>query len=522
MSSVLSLSASGIAASVARGELSALEAAVGCIRRIEAVDGRLNAVVVRLFDEALLQARAADARRARGESLGPLHGVPFTVKEMFDVAGMPTTAGLARLAGIRAAKDAPVVHRLREAGAIVLGKTNVPQLGMFFESENPLYGLTESPWSRDRSPGGSSGGEAAIIAAGGSPLGLGSDAGGSIRQPAHACGICGLKPTALRLGMEGHFTLPNWLPEWIQPGPMARVVEDLALAMDALASPAAAGVPAWPSRTGKVSEASLRKVRVGVYEDDGYYRACPGARRAVREAAQALRERGVEVEEFQPPAVMEGLRIYFALFLADGLACMRRLVRGSPRDWRIRKPLTGALAPTILRGAGAWVLDLLGRRYEAQMARWASRRVLSSAARRSLVEEQAGYQRRFMDALEARRLDALLCPPSGLPALRHGCYYSTFAGSYTILYNLLGFPAGVVPVTRVREGEESDRSSGADPVSREASRVEAGSAGLPLGVQVAALPWREDIVLGLMAAIEEGVRGGPDFPRRPVGEEGRA
>ena len=200
---LLKLSASEMARQVASGALSSCELVEAHIRRIEAVNPALNAVVVTRFPQARDEAAAADRARASGQPLGPLHGVPITVKECFHLTGTPATEGIGHFAGELHTDDAPPVRRLRRAGAIVLGKTNLPQLMLLHESDNPLYGRTNNPWNLDRGPGGSSGGEAAIIAAGGSPLGLANDIGGSIRQPAHSCGIMGLKPTTLRLTNAG-------------------------------------------------------------------------------------------------------------------------------------------------------------------------------------------------------------------------------------------------------------------------------------------------------------------------------
>ena len=195
----LALGAREISERVASGELSAREVIEEHVRRIEEVNPRLNAVVVTQFDCALREADAADAALAHGGPLGPLHGVPVTIKEQFMVPGTPTTMGLPSRASHRAPSDGPLVGRLRRAGAIVLGKTNVSQLLIYHESDNPVYGRTNNPWDPERTPGGSSGGEAAIIAAGGSSLGLGGDYGGSIRVPAHFSGLHGLRPTAGRL-----------------------------------------------------------------------------------------------------------------------------------------------------------------------------------------------------------------------------------------------------------------------------------------------------------------------------------
>ena len=511
---VTRLSAAEIARRTASGELSARDVVEACIGRIEKVNGRLNALAVPLFDQARVAARRADAARDRGEALGPLHGVPVTIKEMFDVAGAPTTVGLTGWRERVAAADGPLVRRLRRAGAIVLGKTNVSQFGMFGETDNPVYGRTNNPWDPGRSPGGSSGGEAALIAAGGSPLGLGSDGGGSIRQPCHCCGIHGLKPTGGRFTMRGHWMAPNWRGAWVQPGPLARSVADLALALRALATPepGAADEASAPEPLGEPAAVAVGRLKVGVYTDDGYFPPAPAIRRAVREAAAALRDGGACVEDFRPPDGAEATRIYFGLFYADGLESVRQCLSGSRCDWRVRRLLHLAGLPTALRPAVARLLAWTGQRYAAQVLRFLSRRRLTAGEYRRLLDEEGAYRDRFLAALEAGRFDALVCPPSGLPALRHGSFNGNAATSYTYLYNLLGLPAGVVAATRVRPGEESDRERSWDPVVRTARAVEAGSAGLPVGVQVVARFWREDVVLAVMAALEEHFGRQPDYP----------
>lgn len=506
-------SATEIARQVAAGEVSAAEVVEAHVGRIEAVNPRLNALVVDRFAEARAEARAADEGRRRGGPAGPLHGVPVTVKEMFDVAGLPTTLGLRHWAGRPAAEDAAPVARLRRAGAVVLGKTNVPQLGMACEADNPLYGRTLNPWDERRTPGGSSGGEAALIAAGGSPLGLGSDGGGSVRQPCHSCGVAGFMPTPGRLTLRGHAPYPPWVMDLVQPGPLARSVADLAVALRVLNEP---GPDVPPVGLPGPAAVAVGKLRVGFYADDGCFPASPALRRAVTEAAEALRAMGAEVVEFQPPDVAEALHIYWGRLFADGLAYMRRWLGRGEKAWHVRSLLRGAGAPTPLRRVSAWLLGRAGLRTEAEFLRAVPRRAISMTEYGRLVERQAAYRRRFLAALDAARLDALVCPPCGLPAVTHRCQYGGLATSYTLLFNVVGMPAGVVAATRVRPGEESDRPA-ADRVSREARAVEAGSAGLPAGVQVAARPWREDVALAVLAALEDHFRARPDYPPRPPG-----
>ncbi|HEX7733466.1 MAG TPA: amidase family protein [Ktedonobacteraceae bacterium] len=310
------------------------------IRRIEAVNPRLNAVVVSLFEQARAEASRADRLREQGTLLGPLHGVPITLKEQLMVAGTPTTVGILHQQARPMEQEGPLVTRLRQAGAIVLGKTNVAQLLMYHESDNPVYGRTNNPWDLARTPGGSSGGEAAILAAGGSPLSLGGDFGGSIRVPAHFCGLYSLLRTARRLthlDTAPHAYVAGQEAIVAQPAPIARSVEDLRLAMSILAEPGLTAldpsvppVP-WPDPT----TVSLAGLRIGMYTGNGVFSVALAIRRAVEEAAQALQARGAVVESWNPPDVTEAVRLYVGLVGADGFATSKRNLGGDPRDRRI-------------------------------------------------------------------------------------------------------------------------------------------------------------------------------------------
>lgn len=510
------LSATEIARAISSGELSAREAVEAHVRRVEAVNPRLNAVVVPLFERARAEAEAADAARREGRRLGPLHGVPVTVKESFEVEGTAATLGVEGRAARKATADGFLVARLRRAGALILGKTNVSQMLMGNEAANPLYGRTNNPWNPERAPGGSSGGEAAIIAAGGSPLGFGSDIGGSVRLPAHACGVHALKPTAGRLTMKGHAELyPGQEAVLVQPGPLARSVADLALAFDVLSAEGQdAADPAVPHVARRdPSAVPLESLRVAFYTDNGFMRAAPALRRATLEAAEALRARGARVEEWTPPGVPEAMRIYFGLLLADGMAGTRRALAGSKKDKNIRLALLAGRFPRGLVSA-VWprLLALAGQHRLGEMMRSTGR--LSADGYWRLVREQTFYRERFVEALDEGGFDAVVCPPDALPALTHGSgWYLADALGYAALYNLLGMPAGVVAATRVRRGEESDRPEGRDFVERLAKKVEAGSEGLPVGVQVAARHWREDVVLAVMSALEAHFGAQADYPR---------
>jgi fatty acid amide hydrolase len=515
LGNLTSMSAAEIAASVAEGSLPACEVADAFIRRIESVNGRLNAVVVPMFESARAEAAAIDRMRAAGSPVGPLAGVPFTVKESFDVRGTPATAGLSKRKDRIAAADALIVSRLRQAGAVLLGKTNVPPLLLSTETGNPIYGRTSNPWNLQRAPGGSSGGEGAIIAARGSALGLGSDLCGSVRVPAHACGIHALRPTSRRLSMLGHCDLAVGQGEMLaQPGPMARSVADLALAMTVLAARGqelhdctVPPVP-WNDPAG----VDVRKLRVAYFTGNGVFRPSPAIRRAVEEAAGAMAGMGIEVEEWHGPEWQEGWDICVRLLVADGMRSARRALAGSALDSYTIGLVGPSLLPNAALAAVGWLYASLGQLHAARALR--RLRELSADRYFRLVERRDRFRDGFLTAMDAGRIDAILCPADALAAVPHGA--SRFFGdalSYTAVFSLLGTPAGVVSLTRVREGEESDRPRSFDLVEGYARKAERGSAGLPLGVQVVARHWREDIVLAVMAALESQYRETPEYPR---------
>jgi amidase len=262
-------SACTLARRIRQREISALELTDDFIRRIERMDEHVNAVVVRDFERARCAAQQSDALLARGERLGPLHGVPITIKESFDVAGLPTTWGAPAHVGNIAREDADVVRLLKAAGAHVLGKTNVPLMLGDFQTRNEIYGITQNPWDLSRTPGGSSGGSAAALAAGFCALECGSDIGGSLRNPAHYCGVYAHKPTFGIVPLEGH-ALPGVppVPDLAAAGPVARSADDLALALRLLAQPRSLDAEGLRLSLPAARHASLRGLRVAVWAGD--------------------------------------------------------------------------------------------------------------------------------------------------------------------------------------------------------------------------------------------------------------
>lgn len=518
------LGAATIARAVRSKTLSATAVLEEHLARLQANEPRLNALCVRLFDEARSAARSIDEQIARGDDPGPLAGVPVTIKEQFLVRGTATALGLVREKDHRAEADGPCVAALRAAGAVLVGKTNVPQLLYAWETHNPIHGRTNNPWAGARVPGGSSGGEAAVLATGGSALGLGGDFGGSVRVPSHFCGISGLRPTSHRLttlDTRGELFGPGQDFVIGTAGPMARNVEDLDLAMSVLCGPSQRALPDVPPPLpwrGMANE-RVQGLKVGLVEDDGVFTPSPALRRAVREAGALLTAAGAEVVPFQPPDVLEAVRVFMGLTTADGGVGLKGALAGEAPVGLVKLVLRGATTPRLVAKAVAGVLRMRGQESMATIV--SAGGALSAAELFALVQRGFGYRARFLAAMERAGIQALVTAPFGLPAFPHGAGDNlTFAGSYAFLYSLLGFPAGVVPVTTVGAAETSDRPAGRDAMFSLARECEAGTAGLPVGVQVVAQPWRDERVLALMAAIEQGARGRDGYPATPIDPAG--
>ncbi len=442
-------------------KISPVELVQAHLDRIERLNPQLNAFVSVDSARALEAARKAEAVVLQGAALGPLHGVPVTIKSSIDVAGLRCETGSKLRAGHIAEADAPLVSRLKAAGAIVLGNTNVAEMLMAFETDNLLYGRTNSPWDLERTPGGSSGGEAAAIAAGCSAGGVGSDGAGSVRVPAHFSGICGLKPTPGRIPATGHYP-PSLGPFALLGvvGPLARTVADLQLFFEAIAGPDKGDACAAPVPLRRLSDAELRKIRIGYFEDDGRTPVTPETRAAVRTAAEALKQQGFEVKPFRPEG-LERARQLLWLFFGFGA----RMLLGKEFEGRASNQIP-ALMQYALQAPLLTAEELLNAWME----------------RDQLVIGLAEQMEKF---------SVLLCPVCAVPAFRHGERAWTINGqsisyldamSYTPWFNLLGNPGVVVPVGRSPEG-------------------------LPIGVQVVARLHEEEVALAVAAQIEQAGGG---------------
>jgi amidase len=456
MNEIVTYSATRQARLIRERRVSSLELVTAHLERIAAINPKLNAAVEVLAESALAAAAAADASEPRG----PLHGVPFSVKDSFEVVGTVVTAGtLGRKNAAASTEGAALVARLIGAGAIPIAKTNLPDLLFAFETDNLIFGLTRNPYDTARTPGGSSGGEAALIAACGSPLGLGSDCAGSVRLPAAFCGCAAIKPTSGRLPRTGHFPpAGGWIEALWQIGPMARRVEDLITVMPLLIGPDGRDHTVVDMLLENPRAVPVRDLRIAFYTDNGVAAADAEVSGVVRAAAAALAEEGVSVEEARPDCLAAAYEIEMKLIGADGGDSLRSYLR-DVGSTSVHPLLTGWLDKLeqyrtgidgFARYWGEWF------RYRAEMAAFLA----------------GGY-------------DAILCPAYIHPALPLGTSTldENFIGfSHTMAYNVAGWPAAVV-----RCGESST--------------------GLPIAVQIAAAPWREDIVLAVALSLEQAFDG---------------
>ena len=313
MHSILTLPAIEIARKIRTGEVSSLETVDAFIHRIEAVNPTLNAVVYPRFERAREEARAIDAARIKGDTpTSPLWGVPCTIKEFIAVEGQSHTGGLHARRDVIAQEDAVLVSRLKQAGVIILGSTNGPEGGLWMETYNTVYGRTQNPWNLKHTPGGSSGGEGAIISAAGSPFGIGSDVGGSIRIPAAFCGIIGHKPTGAMVPTHGHQP-PGHVGSYLVTGPMTRHVDDIWPILSIIAGPTPKDPHVLPYTLGNPSNVDLSTLRVYTELSPPLARTRPSVQRTIQTAAESLRSRGATVEPLQLPSLKYAVEIWSAM-----------------------------------------------------------------------------------------------------------------------------------------------------------------------------------------------------------------
>ena len=457
----LNLTLGELSREIARREVSCRQVVEDHLGRMAEANRAVNAMLYWDGDRALAEAGERDQEAREGRRRGPLHGVPFTVKDCFATPGMPTTCGAKAWAGFTPSTEAAVVRRLRSAGAILLGKTSLPPFLSSFETENELIGRTRNPYDPERSSGGSSGGEAAIVATCGSAFGVGSDRGGSIRVPCHFCGVAGLKPTVGTISARGHLLLPIG-PLKAEPGPIARSTEDLLLIMAVLAG-------GWPDE-GK-SPSGLRIA---------YYWCCDGTepdppiRSALTNAVEVLRDAGHRVEQAEPPGLDRAKALIHSLSAVHDELFGREVI---PEFFEPRDRTEADLASI----AELW----------PQRARERAARSAMSGFEYFSHEMRLDILRSEMDAF-METYDAIVCPVTGSTALPHGFSKDSSKGEIrtnTFLYSLSGNPAVCV-------------------------RAGADESGLPVGLQVVGRKLEDREALRIAGVLEKALGGwhAPSLP----------
>lgn len=458
------------------GRLGSLELLEHLIARVERFNGPLNAIIATDLDTARRRARAADRAIARGEQLGPLHGLPITVKESFDVTGMSTTWGLPQYRENRARRNAAAVDRLVRAGAIVFGKTNVPVLLAQWQTFNPIYGTTNNPWDLTRTPGGSSGGAAAAIAAGLSALELGSDIGGSIRNPAHFTGLYGHKPTFGVVPTAGHALPGMHAPlDMLVAGPIARSAQDLELAMRVLVAPDDALDRGWQIALPPPPRRTLREYRIGVIAGAPVAPVAGNVQQVIGELASFLRRNKARVSETARPAfsMEEMFEVYIHL--------LRAATSAGHNDPQAFQRVIAA-ADALSAGDHSYHAELL-RGNAIRHRDW----ILDNHRRHRMLHQWLAFFEDF---------DVMIAPVAPIPAFAHdhvgerherivdvdgskqtignALFWAGYAGAFYL-------PATVVPVGRSSEG-------------------------LPIGVQIIGPPGADRTCIALARLLEQQYR----------------
>ncbi|GJE91018.1 amidase signature enzyme [Phanerochaete sordida] len=509
-------SASEIVKRIEAGEWTASEVLEAYISRAALAQQTTNCLTEVLFDEARVHAQALDEHmRCTKKLKGPLHGVPVSFKDIFDISGYDSSMGHTSEAHKPAQEDAELVRLVREAGGIPFVKTNVPQTLMFFECVNPTWGRTLNPYSADHTSGGSSGGEGALLAMDGSALGWGSDIGGSLRIPASFCGIYSLKPGHGRLSTGGaKENMPGFDAVKTVVGPMGRSVADIELACRVGFGQESENYdPApIPYRNVKLRE----KLKFGYYVNDGFIRSSPASRRAVLETVEALRREGHECVEFAIPDMLKAINIFLSLTLADGNKTLFSPIRQDPRQPELT---TMAIGPEMYD----WTRSLIT---------WALRNVMGDAAIAdimsackpttvnefwSVIDQQKAFIRKInKEVWEKYEFDGIIAPVLPIPPLPHqSVMYIASIACASFFYNVADSPVGTVPVTRVNPeldgltDEWRNQPIVSSPMlegllykgDKAIYNVEKMS-GLPVGVQVVGRKWGEEKVVEMMKVVD--------------------
>lgn len=465
MNEIIKKTATQLVKDIKSRKISSEEVVTAFLEQIDRVNPILNAVVQQKKEHALRHARRADKKTMRGERLGKLHGIPITVKDFCDVKRYTCTYGSEGYKNNISSTNAFCIEKILNEGAIIIGMTNSPEFAHAYETSNAIYGQTNNPYDLTRTPGGSSGGEGAIIAASGSPLGIGSDGGGSIRLPSHFCGIAGIKPTQGLVSLSG-ISCPFSGVGLLNPhgtfGPMARYVEDLKLTLPILAHYNDKDPTSLPIPLNTFKYKKNKKLRIALYTDNGITKVTDEIKMAIQKSAKYLESQGHFVEYVTPPKIEQTFEIFWKVYFLKG-----------DQGHSMRKNLQKAKTKNV---------SILMNKF------------INSSRNTSFtlndlydyISDIANFRVHMLEFME--KYDILLCPPCATPAKYHNTSFEDIEDfTYTMTYNLLGWPAGVVRCGTTKEG-------------------------LPIGCQIVGKPWNDNLVLDILEKLEKGM-GGYSYPK---------
>ncbi|KAI5475444.1 amidase family protein [Pseudohyphozyma bogoriensis] len=487
----------------------------------------INAITEPLFKKAFATAQQLDEQFDKtGELAGPLHGIPVSLKDQLQFVGVDHSIGFTHKINHPAREDASIVRTLKAAGAVPFVKTNVPQTMLSFECRNPLFGPTKNPYNLERVPGGSSGGEGAMLGSDASPLGIGSDIGGSLRIPAHYSGCFSLKPCYGRISIIGTQSVnPGFLAVQGTLGPMGRSVDDLAIASKVMFDDSVSdkarleGVVPLPFRDVELPN----KLKFGYYLNDGLCRASPACQRAIRETIAALEKQGHECVEIFPPDLVESLELFVALTSSGGYEILLSHLEGDPQESSMFLVTLGPSVPSFVRRIAAYFV-------ENWVGDHAFARLLRASCYKSVNEMQGWQHKKHLYAKKFRQevfgelgLDGIICAPQATPALKHGeTKFLSPLSIATVTYNIVDCSVGSIPVTFVdpeKDAVGDDFLKQGEPGSLLVEKRVYGNGkgvydpvamkGLPVGIQLVGEYMEDEKVLKMMKVVDDalGPRG---------------
>ncbi len=498
---ILNLSLTNLIEKIQLGEYSSVQVVKVFIEKIKKINPIINALVVERFEEAIQEAKDADKMLSQGKSKGRLHGVPITIKECLDLIGTPSTFGMQSRKDDYPKQNDPYVQRLIDEGAIIIGKTNVSQLLAFFEADNPLYGRTLNPLNHRFSCGGSSGGEAAIIASGGSLIGLGTDLGGSVRIPAAFCGVIGFKPSMQRFYDFSRLS-PNHQWELIASvlGVFGKNVEDIALILDILdgiKNPFNKEISL--SKLSNYKNIDVKKLKIAYYTHDGLIEPISPIVNDIKNLISELSEEGFDTIELPWKNFEQAEAFHTQINTIDGA----KIFVDNIQKGEQLHPFIKTLVPLMRIPSHQikWFGKVAGFFGQKQIKRLSQH--FNDKDLTTLQKEYENYVNSFNQMIKEQEIDIIISPVNSFPAYLHNSSRNLGSGgTYTLIYNVLGYPAASFPLENIKEISKTYSKFSIDLTKIEGRKIERQTEGLKTAVQIAAPTWQDEKVLTFLTYLE--------------------